>query len=352
LFGTSIYSSSGSYGGGLSVDWSNTYLYSDIGTFSILDGNLQLLSNPPAPSPIGLATSSIVPFLFSLGSASVCVYQVGSDWTLTQVSGSPFTVAQGLTVLSGTPALADTAVMWLAPDTPVTISNVVLGQTGTGQFSITNQGYGPLTISSVSLTGDPSFTQTSTCSSPLNPTRSCTVTITYAPTANDDTNGTVTIVSNAGSRTLSVAGNGVNPAPFPELQSQAQGLFPDTALGSSSVITFQLSNPAPNATAPLTVGAFSIMGSNPGDFSQTNNCPGTLAVNASCSITVTFTPQALGSRVATLVIQTNGPLPGNSVQASVTGNGVTTVTKYTFSAQARLHRRLLELRLRITRRSR
>jgi hypothetical protein len=234
-------------------------------------------------------------------------------------------------VLSGTPALADTAVMWLAPDTPVTISNVVVGQTGTGQFSITNQGYGPLTISSVSLTGDPSFTQTSTCSSPLNPTQSCTVTITYAPTANDDTNGTVTIVSNAGSRTLSVAGNGVNPAPFPELQSQAQGLFPDTALGSSSVITFQLSNPAPNATAPLTVGAFSIMGSNPGDFSQTNNCPGTLAVNASCSITVTFTPQALGSRVATLVIQTNGPLPGNSVQASVTGNGVTTVTKYTFS---------------------
>jgi hypothetical protein len=326
------YTGTGGYNGGLSADWSSTYLYnSTLGTFSVTDGNLQLLSNPPPQAPSNLATSSLVPFLFGLGSGSISVYQPQSDGSLTQVSGSPFTVAQGTQLLSGTPALVDTAVMWLAPDTPITISNIVVGQTGTGEFSILNQGYGPLTISSVSLTGDPSFTQTNTCSSPLNPGQSCTVTITYAPTANDDANGTVTIVSSAGTRTLGVTGNGVNPAPYPALQSLAQGLFPDTALGSSSVITFQLSNPAPNATAPLTVGAFSIMGSNPGDFSQTNNCPGTLAVNASCSITVTFTPQALGSRVATLVIQTNGPPPGNSVQASMTGNGFTTVTKYTFS---------------------
>lgn len=39
-----------------------------------------------------------------------------------------------------------------------------------------------------------------------------------------------------------------------------------------------------------------------GDFSQTNNCPTTLAKGATCSITVTFTPTATGVRTGTLSV--------------------------------------------------
>jgi hypothetical protein len=60
-------------------------------------------------------------------------------------------------------------------------------------------------------------------------------------------------------------------------------------------------------SGPLTatLGTLSISGNNPTDFSQTNNCPATLGVGASCTFTVTFTPGALGVRNASLAIPSN-----------------------------------------------
>ncbi len=108
-------------------------------------------------------------------------------------------------------------------------------------------------------------------------------------------------------------------------------LFPDTATGSSSPLTVQLEN-VPEATGPLTVSGISISGSNAADYTQTNNCIGpSIPVGGSCSITITFTPQATGSRVATLTAQTNAPDAPTGIGLNLTGNGVTTVTKYTFS---------------------
>jgi phospholipase C len=42
-----------------------------------------------------------------------------------------------------------------------------------------------------------------------------------------------------------------------------------------------------------------------GDFAQVNNCPGTLAAGAQCTITVSFTPSALGTRTGALKITDN-----------------------------------------------
>jgi hypothetical protein len=43
-----------------------------------------------------------------------------------------------------------------------------------------------------------------------------------------------------------------------------------------------------------------------GDFSQTNNCPASLAPNSSCSIQVIFTPTAMGTRTGILSVSTAG----------------------------------------------
>jgi hypothetical protein len=45
-------------------------------------------------------------------------------------------------------------------------------------------------------------------------------------------------------------------------------------------------------------------GSDTGSFTETNNCPsGNLAAGGSCTITVTFTPQATGSLSAEVDVQ-------------------------------------------------
>lgn len=56
-----------------------------------------------------------------------------------------------------------------------------------------------------------------------------------------------------------------------------------------------------------------------GDFAQTNNCPATLAANASCTISVAFTPTAPGTRVG-LVTVTDGA-PGSPQTAALSGIG-------------------------------
>jgi len=63
-----------------------------------------------------------------------------------------------------------------------------------------------------------------------------------------------------------------------------------------------------NQSGPLTIAAIAgiqITGTNPGDFSQTNNCPtspNTLAGGGTCTFTVTFTPTATGKRTAKIAV--------------------------------------------------
>ncbi|HEU5440862.1 MAG TPA: N,N-dimethylformamidase beta subunit family domain-containing protein [Ktedonobacterales bacterium] len=76
-------------------------------------------------------------------------------------------------------------------------------------------------------------------------------------------------------------------------------------------------------TAPLTVTAVTVGGANAGDFSVNSTCPlspSTLGVNASCTVSVTFSPSASGSRTATLTFTDNDPSGTQSVALS--GSGV------------------------------
>ena len=94
------------------------------------------------------------------------------------------------------------------------------------------------------------------------------------------------------------------------------------------------------ASSALTfVGAPSIYGGNPNDFSQPNSdfavsitapdtCMGTLAAGASCSVGVTFTPQATGSRGANLIFRDNAA--GSLLQAVyLSGSGTAAPSGFT-----------------------
>lgn len=88
-------------------------------------------------------------------------------------------------------------------------------------------------------------------------------------------------------------------------------------LGNTSAPqTTTLSNPG---TAPLTISSGpSLAGTNAADFAITGTtCTYTLAASASCTVTVTFHPLALGSRVASITITDNAS--GSPHVVSLTG---------------------------------
>ena len=178
----------------------------------------------------------------------------------------------------------------------------------------------PLAISSISVSGD--FAQTSNC--PLSPNTlaaklSCTISVTFTPTALGARTGTLTATDNASNspQTAQLSGTGVTPAALSPSSVAFGAQFVNT---TSAVKVLTLQN---NQTVPLTIAGILTSG----DFAQTSNCPlspNTLAAKLSCTISVTFTPTALGARAGTLTVSDNAP---NSLPtAQLTGTGTAPVS--------------------------
>src|SRR5262249_23267595 len=70
----------------------------------------------------------------------------------------------------------------------------------------------------------------------------------------------------------------------------------------------------------LNISGFSFSGSNPGSFTQTNNCGSSVAAGSSCSINGTFTPFGNGALSATLNV--NDDATNTPQTVSLTGTGV------------------------------
>jgi hypothetical protein len=75
---------------------------------------------------------------------------------------------------------------------------------------------------------------------------------------------------------------------------------------------------ANTGTAALSISGITTTG----DYSQTNNCGTSLAIAASCAISVSFTPAATGDRTGQLTIADNGP--GNAQSVALDGTGSAT----------------------------
>jgi hypothetical protein len=79
----------------------------------------------------------------------------------------------------------------------------------------------------------------------------------------------------------------------------------------------------------MNISAIGFSGTNPGDFSQTNNCGASVAQGANCTINVTFTPTAGAARAANLSVSSNTgtspdtiPLTGIGSVQVMKGNGL------------------------------
>jgi hypothetical protein len=190
--------------------------------------------------------------------------------------------------------------------------NQTLGQVSIPQtVTVTNNGPTPLAVTAVNASG--SFAQTNNCTAtPLQPTTNCEVTVTYTPVAPGASIGALTITDNAAGSPQVVLLTGTGTAgPVVTLAPTAL-TFASQALGTTSASqSVVLSN---TGTAVLTITNIVTTG----DFAQLNSCGTNLTPGANCTINVTFTPVASGSRTGSLMITDNAP--GSPQAVSLSGS--------------------------------
>ena len=178
---------------------------------------------------------------------------------------------------------------------------------------LTNVDAQPVTVSGFSVTGP--FSQRNNCSAPLPPNASCRVAISFVPNGNSYATGTLTANFSAqgGPITVNLSGTGEI---LSDLGISPLALsFGSVILGSSNSQTLILTNKSTNT---LTLSQFNL---SLADYTQANDCGGALAPSATCTVTLTFTPNALGTRNGTLSIQHNGM--GSPQVISLSGSGRT-----------------------------
>jgi phospholipase C len=96
-------------------------------------------------------------------------------------------------------ALAAAPTLSFTPSS-VTFSNIVVNSTANAVVTVknTSTGSNPVTFSSIVASGSTTFTQTNTCTAgKLGSGKSCTITVTFAPTQTGTFTGTVTLTDNA-----------------------------------------------------------------------------------------------------------------------------------------------------------
>ncbi|HEV2344050.1 MAG TPA: choice-of-anchor D domain-containing protein [Actinocrinis sp.] len=199
--------------------------------------------------------------------------------------------------------------------TALNFGSVATGATSAAQtVTVSNPTSAAASVSGISTTGD--FAQTNNCGSSIAANGSCTVSVTFSPTAAGSRTGNLTV--NAGGVTNTVSLSGTGTAPGPVLNANPASLtFGQTLVGSTA--TAQSVTITNSGTTAATVSGVSTTG----DFSQTNNCS-SIAVNASCTVTVSFKPTASGSRTGTLTVTSNANNSPTTV--SLTGSGIDSTT--------------------------
>ncbi len=240
-----------------------------------------------------------------------------SSLTITDnATGSPQTIP-----VTGTAVAASAPMVSLSPASLTFASTTVGSASAVQAVTLTNSGTAPLTGIAVSVTGTNSadYTQTNACGTSVAAAASCTITVTFKPTASGTRNASISIADNAtGSpQTVSLSGTGAIPPTAVVSLSPASLSFPSTTVGTSSAgLTVTLTN---TGNASLSITSSTLAGSYPGDFSKTTTCGATLAAGANCAFSVTFKPTAKGSRSATLSIADSATGSPQSVSLSGTG---------------------------------
>ncbi len=191
---------------------------------------------------------------------------------------------------------------------------VVVGTSATKPVQITNNGQVAVTFNSIVSTGD--YTAAGDCppsGSTLAAGTSCSVQVTFAPSAAGTRAGTLSIATSATAMPLTVALTGVGAQSHLAVTPGSLA-FGSIAIAASASQTLTLTNAG---TAPVTNIALTISG----DYAVTTPCnTATLAPSQTCSVTITFTPTVAGARPGTLTVTSSDST--SPISVPLTGSGI------------------------------
>ena len=194
-----------------------------------------------------------------------------------------------------------------------------VGTTSAAQTAtMTNSGNGALNLSAVVIVGinASDFAQTNTCSTSVSPRGSCTVNVTFTPTASGTRTASLAFTDNAAGSPQTVSLSGTGMAPGVSLSASSVAFGNQLVSTTSAAQTVTLTN---SGNAALSITGMAITGTNASAFAQTNTCGSSVAAGGTCTISVTFTPTASGSDTASLSITDNASGSPQGVGLSGTG---------------------------------
>jgi hypothetical protein len=214
--------------------------------------------------------------------------------TITSSGGTQYVTLTG----TGTPAI-DISI------SPSSLSFATQGLNSTSlnmNITLTNTGSQTLNLNSITLsganTGD--FLVTNLCGSTLSVGASCTVQVAFRPSTSGLRTASLNIADNAANSPQTVTLSGIGNA----LHISTNLLdFGNVTVGTSSSLTLTLRNLG--STRSILVSQIKFL-SNAADYSQTNDCNGSIAPRSNCTMTVTFTPQTQGQLNSVLTFSSNG----------------------------------------------
>ena len=307
-----------------------------VATFALSEQSLTFPSttvgnNSPAQTITLTNTGTVAISLIALGTtadfaaSSTCTtIQPGGSCAIT-VTATPQTAGTQISSLeiatSAATALEFVSLESASTANPLTIAPAsltfgatVVGTSSTLSVQVTNTSTGAILFTGIATAGD--YGAAGSCPAAgrtLPAGESCVIQVTFSPTASGARPGTLSISTSASNNPLPVplTGTGIQSR---LVAAPASLAFGSLVLGASATLSLTLTN---SGTAPIT--ALVLMPA--GDYSVSLPCPATLAVGASCTAQVTFTPTALGARNGTIVITSSDP--SSPLTVTLTGTAIT-----------------------------
>jgi len=203
----------------------------------------------------------------------------------------------------------------------VNFGSIPVNQSSTAQtVTITNTGAtvtGTLVVTSVGAAASQVAVTGSTCTGTLAPNANCTFAVQYNPTAAGDLNASITVSDGSASASVALVGTGLQPSPLTVSPTNLD--FGNVVLGYANATQALVVGLVTGATTDSGVLSTAFSGDAKGDFTigTADTCTGkTIQPGQTCTIPVTFTASALGTRTAALKISGAN---GGSYSISLTG---------------------------------
>jgi hypothetical protein len=184
------------------------------------------------------------------------------------------------------------------------------------KVTLTNVGSTAFNLIGISITGADAgdFSQTNTCGPSVGAGKSCTISVTFKPTAGGTLTASVSVSDNGGGIPQTVALSGTGTIVKLSASSLNFGNVMVGKISKSQIVV--LTNVG---STTLTITSIKTTGADPGDFSVSNTCGGSVRAGDTCNIVVRFIPTEMGTRTADVSITDNGG--GSPQQINVSGTG-------------------------------